>query len=281
MTEQLKQPYVGVSGVVSPEMQANLEVIIDSTDLTKNGRLLALGIKAVHKTQYLDIENKYGNEWYPVGEEAFRHALRPETPRSDTIAVAQTYLDIENVGDADYRNEFVHRIISRGEPWLQAIQFDMLPWHNNPDMWSFLESVKGQGVEVFLQAHKPAMELLGPQRLMRLLARHAELVDYVLFDSSHGTGTRLDTKSLDPFIAEAYASLDTTTTGIAIAGGLSGDVVREELPALISNYPRLSWDAEGQLHPINRDNKRPLDMTITQDYLIASSDILHRITPLD
>jgi len=276
MSEQMKRSYIGVSGVTSPEMQGELELIASDLELRGHNRLLALGIKAVHKTQYLDIENRYGREWYPVGEQAFKGALRPETPHTDTIAVAQTYLDVDYVDDAAYRDAFLRRIVSRGEPWLQAIQFDMLPWHTNPDIWSYLEDVKLTGVEVFLQAHKPAMELLGPAQLVRSLKEHAELVDYVLFDSSHGTGTRLNTTALEPFIAEAYSRLDPHATGIAIAGGLNGAIVREDLPTLASKYPDLSWDAEGQLHPQNSGGKRPLDLAITREYLAASAELLSR-----
>jgi hypothetical protein len=274
MTEQLKQPYVGVSGIVSPEVQAQLEGIAVESGLHEKGRLLALGVKAVHKTQFLDIENKYGKEWYPVGEDAFKHALRHDNPNTDTIAVAQTYLDVEHVDSKDYRDKFLQRIVERGRPWLQAVQFDMLPWHANYETLEWLEKVKEQNVEVFLQAHKNAMEELGPRGVIRRLGRHAHLIDYLLFDSSHGTGQRLDVSALKPFVAEAYSSLDVSHTGIALAGGLHGAVVREDLPELVAQFPNLSWDAEGQLHPARQDGKRPLDLAVTEDYLRASSEIL-------
>jgi len=272
----MKQPYIGVSGVVSPEMQSSLEEIANTVGIHEKGRLLALGVKAVHKTQFLDIENKYGADWYPVGEESFKHALRHDNPNPNTIAVAQAYLDVEYVGNKDYREMFLKRIVERGRPWLQAIQFDMLPWDTNNETLDFLEKVKEQNVEVFLQVHKNAMESLGPNGVIRRLGHYTNLIDYLLFDSSHGTGKRLDSSILSPFIATAYDSLDLSKTGIALAGGLNGQVVREDLPRLIEQYPNLSWDAEGQLHPMNKDCKRPLDLGVTEDYLRASSEILNR-----
>jgi len=274
MTERIKQPYVGVSGVISPETQASLENIATDVGLHEKGRLLALGVKAVHKTQFLDIENKYGKEWYPVGEEAFNQALRHDNLNVNTIAVAQTYLDVEYVENEEYREKFLKRIVERGQPWLQAIQFDMLPWHTNRETLEFLEKVKETGVEVFLQAHKNAMEELGPDGVVRRLGRYAHLIDYLLFDSSHGTGKRLDTSAVIPFVAAAHDGLDLSQTGIALAGGLHGAVVREDLPALVEQFPNLSWDAEGQLHPKNQIGKRPLNLTVTEDYLRASSEIL-------
>lgn len=277
MTERIKQPYVGVSGVISPETQASLEDIATTVGLHEKGRLLALGVKAVHKTQFLDIENKYGADWYPVGEDAFKHALRHDNPNPNTIAVAQAYLDVEYVDSREYREKFLERIVKRGNPWLQAIQFDMLPWNTNYKTLDFLEKVKKQGVEIFLQAHKNAMEELGPDGVVRRLGHYAHLIDYLLFDSSHGTGKRLDTSALRPFVAAAYDGLDLSQTGIALAGGLNGAVVREDLPELVAQYPNLSWDAEGQLHPTNQYGKRPLNLALTEDYLRASSEIL--ITP--
>lgn len=271
----MKRPYVGISGVVSPEMQTSLENMALESGIYGRGRLLALGVKAVHKTQMLGIENKYGHEWYPVGEEAFKNALRhDETPNPNTIAVTQTYLDIDHVEDPDYRNEFLRRIVDRGQPWMQAIQFDMLPWHTDSKMWGFLEKVKEENVQVFLQAHRNAMETLGPKGTVRMLGRYAHLLDYVLFDSSHGTGKRLDAAALERFISEAHNGLDLSQTGVAIAGGLNGQVVRQDLPELIDEYPNLSWDAEGQLHPTDANGKRPLDMTKTRDYLEASAEVL-------
>lgn len=277
MTERIKQPYVGVSGVISPEIQASLENIATTVGLHEKGRLLALGVKAVHKTQILDIENKYGKEWFPVGKEAFNHALRHDDLNVNTIAVAQAYLDVEHVSSEEYREKFLKRIVERGQPWLQAIQFDLLPWHTNHETLEFLEKVKEHGVEVFLQAHKNAMEELGPDGVVRRLGQYAHLIDYLLFDSSVGTGKRLDTSALRPFVAAAYDGLDLSQTGIALAGGLYGAVVREDLPGLVAQYPNLSWDAEGQLHPTNQDGKRPLNLAVTEDYLRASSEIL--ITP--
>lgn len=275
MSESIKHPYVGVSGVTSPDMQATIETIAKEAGLLSEGRRLALGVKAVHKTQMLDIENKYGGEWYPVGEAAFTSALRPDTSNPHTVAVAQAYFDVAYVDNPGYRDLFLQRIVNRGKPWLRAIQFDMLPWHkDNNEIWRFLEKVKGEGVEVFLQAHKNAMETLGPKGTAQLLGRYVHLLDYVLFDASHGTGTRLDTAALEPFIAEASATFDPRQTGVAVAGGLNGRIVRDDLPALVAAYPNLSWDAEGQLHPVSETGKRPLDVLAVQAYLGASARVL-------
>jgi hypothetical protein len=272
---ETKASYVGVSGIVSPEIQGAVERMHLKSGLAAKGRELVLGVKAVHKTQYLDIENKYGPDWYPIGASAFNEAIRHDYPSPVAKPVAQAYLDVDYVGDAGYRTEFLHRIHERGQPWLKGIQFDMLPWHADDGALAFLEEVKeSTGLEVFLQAHSAAMTELGPSGVIGRLGRYASVTDYVLFDASHGTGKRLDTTALEPFVAEAYAQLDPVKTGVAIAGGLNEEVVRDALPALIEKYPDLSWDAEGQLHPVTESGARPLDLAVTEAYLRASSEIL-------
>lgn len=277
MTEIQKMPYIGVSGVVNTEQQAQLEAYADDLGLYDAGRKLALGVKATHKTQYMDTENQYGSDWYPVGEAGISDAL---TPSEGSLRVAQVYLDVNYVGDEDYRREFIKRLRSRGAKWLQAVQFDMLPWHSNHDMWKFIDEVKDTGLEVLLQVHKNAMEDLGPHDTAIRLGAYAYLLDYVLFDSSHGTGKRLDAESLVPFVDEAYSIVSSNYTGIAIAGGLNSHNVQHDLPKIVNKFPQISWDAEGQLHPVNDDSRRSLDLDITRDYIDASTTLLRNVAQI-
>ncbi len=56
-------PYVGVRGVVGVGQQLALSGSTSSSGLAAH-RLLLLGVKATHKTQWLDVPNKYG-AWFP------------------------------------------------------------------------------------------------------------------------------------------------------------------------------------------------------------------------
>ncbi len=142
-------------------------------------------------------------------------------------------------------------------------------------MLRFLEATKERyGLGIFLQCHKDAMTELGPAGVIRQLGRSAAFVDCLLFDASHGTGQRLDTTVLGRFLEEAHASLGSGRMRFAVAGGLNAQSVRDDLPVLLDKYPDLSWDAEGQLHPVNVQGRRPLDMDITADYLQASAAVL-------
>lgn len=268
------RPYVGISGFTAPAQQARLVSEAERLGLLEDRDLL-LGVKAVHKTQFLDVANKYGREWYPVGDE-FESVLEPSTVRAGTVNVAQIFLDETDQPDKQaYRTAFMDRVLARGCTWLDGVQFDMLDWHTDPSVPDFLAGLKADhGVGVYLQAHGPAMSALGPDGVATALAAMASCVDYVLFDASHGTGTRMDVAELGRFVAAGYATAELNHVGFAIAGGLNATAVAEDLPSVLSTYPDLSWDAEGALHPVQSDGTRPLDMALAGEYLSASAATL-------
>ena len=267
-------PYVGVSGVVSPAQQALLTGMCTEVGFPDIRRLL-LGVKATHKTQWDSIENKYGQSWYPVGVQGFTDAIDPHVAPHQQWPVVQVYLDVDHVGEASYREAFMERLLTRGSAWLAGIQFDMLPWHDNLEIESFLWWLRETtGLPVLLQCHGPAMELLGPDGAARRLGELADVIDFVLFDASHGTGKRLDVDRLDTFVNAAYSHTALDQVGVAVAGGLSPTTVTEDLSALVAKYPDLSWDAEGSLHPVTSEGSRPLDMATVRGYLSASTIML-------
>jgi hypothetical protein len=287
MTTERPLPYIGISGVNNLKHNSNPENTgmqywlmdqfsyagIENRQDQPNQRQILLGVKAVHKTQYLDIENKYGHEWYPVGEQEFATALDEGGPRA--LKAAQIYFDPESVADADYRNKFIKRICERGKSWLNTLQFDLLPWQQNDAMLPFIEEVKQHtNHTIILQAHGEAMQQLGAENVARQLGRYAHTLDYVLFDASHGKGVRLDPNALRPFLDKVYESKQLTSVGFGVAGGLSADVVRNELTALVNTYPDLSWDTEGKVHGTYEDGTPGFDPYAAKDYLEASSDIL-------
>lgn len=267
-------PYVGVSGVVSPAQQADLMRVCEEVGFP-NGRRLLLGVKATHKTQVLDVSNKYGDAWYPSGPAAFTEAIDPTMDPARQWPVAQVYLDVDHVGDAGYRAHFLDRLLTRGAPWLAGLQFDMLPWHDSPDMAQFLSWLRDTtGLPILLQCHGPAMHLLGPDGAARAVGRLAGAVEFVLFDASHGTGKRLDVDRLSEFVDAAYSHTPLDGVGVAVAGGLSPTTVTEDLPVLVARFPDLSWDAEGSLHPASPSGGRPLDIDMARGYLSASTALL-------
>lgn len=287
MTKERPLPYVGISGVSesrpydigSHETQFWLLDQFVCAGLDSDGnpheRQPLFGVKATHKTQYLDIENKYGREWYPVGEEEFALALKHHRG----LHVAQLYMDPELTYDSEYRDEFVKQICRRGKKWLDTLQFDMLPWHEDDAMLPFLERVKQEtGHAIILQAHGESMRQLGPDGVAQKLGRYAHALDYILFDASHGKGVRMESQALMPFLDAGYGSTELADVGFGVAGGLCAEVVRDDLPALLENYKDLSWDAEGKLHGTYEDGTPGLDWTAAKQYLQASNDVLEGLS---
>jgi phosphoribosylanthranilate isomerase len=275
----VKQEHVEPSGLAWHEWQHQfLQAHANRIGLHDDGRMLALGVKATHKTQFEDIENKYGREWYPVGEEEFAKAINPGLLNDDVMTVAQMYLDpTELSNDPGYMHRFMNTVHWRGRKWLQAVQIDMLPWHHDEKLLRSVDMTKRYFMtKMLLQCHGPAMEELGPKGVAQRLGKYAGALDYVLFDASHGTGKRLDVDALRPFLEEAYSSEVLNNVGFAVAGGLNAEIVREDLPELMEEYSDLSIDVEGQVHEMKNDGTRSLNIDASKQYLDAFIEITHR-----
>ena len=264
------QSYVGVSGVVSPEQQYRLEQY--KLPLMAVDRKLLLGVKAVHKTQWLDTPNKYGPTWYPIGD-TIADSVRPATGNS--MLAAQVYLDLAEArrqGITDYPARFMEKLIQRTGGWLDAVQFDLLPWDDQDYSELFEEMILAKpDLDILLQCQGPIMDAHSPQEIAKRLEYYKQYVSYVLFDASHGTGTRLDTNALRPYVAEAS---EKDWLGVGVAGGLSGAVVEQDLPELLGDYPHLSFDAEGSLHENLDPNNKRLTLTSVDHYLSTAVSVI-------
>jgi hypothetical protein len=259
-------PYVGVSGVVSPEQQQwireTAQPIID------RGRALLLGVKAVHKNHWLEIENKYGPEHYPVGKDIGGSV---ESTSEDELLVAQVYLDLQAAaqeGESNYEVRFIDKLLGRAA-WT-GVQFDMLPWHEN-EYTGLFGRIKKEAPLVLLQCHGDIMQKLSPHKVSELLRSYTGLVDYVLFDASHGKGVTLNPDALEPFVD---AASELTGIGVGVAGGLDErTVLSPEFQKLLAHYPDLSFDAEGKLRP---EGKGALDQDATRAYLASAARVVRR-----
>lgn len=265
--KRARRPYVGVSGVTEMHQASLIYALARETGISEHRDVL-LGIKATHKTHMLGVENKYGADWYPVGDRIGNVALGCYGLPFWIRPVAQVFL--EDPADADYRDEFTRLLKRRCTPGLYGIQYDLLPWHEpdlTPGLVDYLTRLSGTGYDVYLQVHADAMAL-GPEAAAAAFEPYADHVAHVLVDSSHGTGTPLDAERLATFL-DAFSGFD---IGLGVAGGL-GPVL--PLLDLVDAYPDVSWDAESRLHPTRLDGSRRLDLGLTEDYLRASARLVH------
>ena len=269
------QPYVGVSGVVNPEQQREL-VEVAQYELHATARRLALGVKATHKPQYEDVENKYGPLWYPVGNDI----IKALDHRVQTYNIAQTYLEPEFIeNDPDYPRAFMGKLNARMRDYLDAVQIDLLRFDTDPERYQHVfRAMAATGMQTIVQCHGYAMEE-GPKsaldKLKRLVGERE--IGFVLFDASHGRGQEMNPEALLPFIEAAYNDRDLAhkMTNFGVAGGLHAGNLEELLPKLLREFPELSWDAEGRLHDSIADGgDGSLNMDRTKQYLVRSAALL-------
>lgn len=267
--------YVGISGVVNPAQERIYWQIYKDLKLD-NDRELMIGVKATEKPQWLNMPNKYGEGWYLVGdniEDAHDPIYR------DIVPCLQVFLgSLEGTTDAF---SFIDKLNIRTKNWgPRTFQFDMFHWMN-PGVEHLLEHVRkirGLGGQTILQAFGEYMKEYRPDELALKFRRLVTngLVDYILFDASHGTGATLDVNALGPFVDTAYQVLQ-DSSGVAIAGGLDGPTIRDHLPQLLAEFPDLSWDAEGKLHHKDGTNSGLLKHKEVKDYLSASAEVIKAV----
>ncbi len=261
--------YVGVSGVSNHAQQEFIyRTAIDSGINQYNYNLL-LGVKATEKTQWQDDPNKYGSDWYPVGED-IRNALN-RTIDLDGLVHADSLTTLPAVqmffgslaDDPELAKAFTQKILDRSSGWIRyahdgstagwpVLQFDRFPWMNRnfDDYFEWLIN-STQVSQIILQCHGDYMESFHPYEVVRRLGQIKELGLMslrVLFDASHGTGKEMNPESLRPFIGGLVDSNVGDEVGVVVAGGLYGDNLEEFIPPLIDEFGLLSWDAEGKLH---------------------------------
>jgi len=115
---------------------------------------------------------------------------------------------------------------------------------------------------IVLQISRKAVEMTGNtlQGVVDALSRYVELIDAVLLDPSGGRGQPFDTARAREFLtAITHQGWDIS---LGVAGGLGPDTLHLVEP-LISEFPKLNIDAQGQL----RDSEFNLDIKRTKTYL--------------
>ena len=274
-----REAYVGVSGLVSPEQQEAL--ISDDIEqrLANTGRRLAMGVKAAHKPQIDDAENKHGRNWYPVSD-AISTALDPNIRSTFNIVQAQLKPELVETNHT-YPRMFFDTIRSRTASVLDAIQINQLRYERQPERYTHvIRAMSSLGLQTIIQCHSHAMKA-GPDEALKALQTLTEKleVDYILFDASHGRGKELNPDVSKRFLEVAYnnSHFSDNGTNFGIAGGLSEETVEPLLSNLLQDFPDISWDAEGRLHDkIKHGGTGSLNLDRAKSYLEQSVDIAER-----
>jgi len=118
-------------------------------------------------------------------------------------------------------------------------------------------------LEVILQLPRKFLEELTPEQATRRVKEYEGLISYVLVDPSGGLGLDFN---LEKCIDVMSAVDEALNIMVGVAGGFSGDNVRERIRDIQSRFSKpFCIDAQGKLRV--KDDKRRMDYSSVKNYL--------------
>jgi len=263
LQEERPQPYIGISGVANQEQHERLFKIAISEKFNTIDYFLMIGVQATTKTQLLEIENKMGQMWHPVGQTIRDAAFEDESGFTKPF-IHCFFEGREDLGAG------LAVVMKRTQNYSKGVQLNGLHWLDE-DYSQFLNKFRDAypNQDIILQANHRIMES-SPQEIVRALGRLP--VNYVLFDRSGGRGINLVSEYIRPYIDEVYQSQ--LNIGVSLAGGLEASNVEELIGPLFSEFPKLSCDAEGKLR-CGQEHKTILDLNACNAFIRVCKDMVH------
>lgn len=248
------QPYIGVTGVTSPE-----ELTILDCFPFRHSRQLMIGVLACYRS-LRDLPFAGGwTAWQPLfpSRKDLPHLL-PADHRAANI--------VHYCPESGQESALLHDMLLIHDlcPELHGFQINW-PWPEIRQLdeyrmatdWSF---------RVILRVDGKAVEAAGktPEKVAEQIYHYVGTVDDVLFDFSGGKGLPLNPRELLPYLSAVRdAGWD---LGLAVAGGLSADTL-DLLDPLLEVFPDLSFDAQRLLR-----NVTGLDIEQTCRYISRALD---------
>lgn len=232
-----RAPYVGITGFTS---RNEVYAVSDSMIAEDSSRLLMVGVLASKKT-LSGQKNKWPNR-YPRVQDI-----------SGIFAQNEGVLNLIHYS-TDNHHENPHFLIDEliqmsqlGGPFFHGFQLN-IAWPSSRAIAEFRKHVVMNKV-IVLQIGGKALKKDGvvdysPQELAEKVSWYEHIVDYVLLDPSGGYGVPFDTEKARAYLKAIQAA--NLNLGLGVAGGLSPTTLHLVEP-LLSDFPELSWDAEGRL----------------------------------
>ena len=231
------EPYIGVSGIARYEQHIALFDIAQRERISDLGYFMMIGVQATGKTQVLDIENKRGQNWHPVGDTIADAAANEDS------GLTKPYVHCY-FADAYEMARGIKNVMRRTGHYVRGLQFNGLPWVSKnfrPTILDFKDQYPYQSV--ILQAGGITLNNHSPGEVAAELETMP--VDYVLLDPSGGYGREMDLELMRSYVDAIYQRQ--LTVGVGVSGGLEAANVERLLGPLLEEYPDLSCDAEGRL----------------------------------
>ncbi len=262
MSEFKPEPYIGVSGIATSEQHEKIFSFSERKKLGRFGHFVMVGVQATNKTQILEIENKRGRMWHPVGDEITQASYNDET------GLTRPYIHcfFEDDKELEYG---LNIIMDRASSYCRGLQINGLHWLDKdyrPVLDRFLDSYPDQSI--IIQANSSILDKYSPKEVAQTLKTMP--VDYVLLDPSGGFGIKMDMKSIQPYVDEIYQQQ--INVGVGIAGGLEAANLEELFGPLVEVYADLSCDAEGRFRK-GLNGQTVINLDAVEDYLKKWEDI--------
>lgn len=150
---------------------------------------------------------------------------------------------------------------------LSAIQLDMI-WPHPAEIRCGIHMSR-RFVEVILQIGRYALDECDndPAKVVKRLEDYEGVIHRVLLDKSASKGLDMNAAALLPFARAIRKRFP--TLGLVFAGGL-GPTTTDLIDPLLPEFPDLSIDAQGKLHPSGNWKSDHMSVKLASDYLVAA-----------
>lgn len=266
----LIKPYIGVTGIVTPEDYANTAILIDSYSTHQ----LMAGILVSSKTKN-GLTNKYPNLYPQVGS------------IKDLIPTGINSLNLihYNTDNPELLADEMLEVMNYCGDDIDGFQLNVC-WPEIAQLEKFYQHSKRKSV-IILEINSQALTQIynAPKRLVEKIQKSGYL-DYIhgiLIDPSGGRGQLFNGEIMKNYLTKLYKA--NLRINIGIAGGLHGGIL--DIPGynnyskfldvylkpLAQMYPDLSIDAQGRL----RDQNDNLDHEQAKMYIQGAQKIFNSL----
>jgi len=248
----MRQVYVGITGFTS---RNEVYSVSDSMMAEDSNRLLMVGVLASKKT-LSGQKNKWPNRYPRVQDISGIF-----TQHEGVLNLIHYSTDNHHENPSFLIDELIH-MSQLGGPFFHGFQLN-ITWPSRGAIAEFRKHVPNK--VIVLQIGGKALRTINhsPKNLVFDLMKYENLIDYVLIDPSGGLGIPFDTERARAYLKAIHAA--NLNLGLGVAGGLSPTTLHLVEP-LLSDFPDLSWDAEGRL----RDEQDNLVLKTSVEYVQKS-----------
>ena len=246
----MKRPYIGVTGVSSPEEVTAARLCIPED----SNHALMVGCLVSEKSW-----NGIPVKWHHRHPDPSRLSLLFQHDPKVINLVHYHAKDSEGLA------ERLDEIAMKSGPYLHGFQLNMM-WPDRAEMAHYLDLYPHHFFVMQFGVGMQKAADFDPKTIVAVVKSYADLVSYVLLDPSGGRGEEMDTTFMRRVLTLLVDECPQVMPGIA--GGL-GPSTLHRITDLIRDYPQLSIDAEGRL----RDRDDHLDTTLMMEYLDGAFEL--------